>query len=65
MVSKIIFNLKLPNHGKGACEGIDTISMRWNQKKNKNKNKNKQTNKQTKKKQQQQQNNYMEKEDTI
>ena len=26
------FQFKLPNHGKGTCEGIDTISMQWNQK---------------------------------
>ena len=26
------FQFKLPNHGKGTCEDIDTISMQWNQK---------------------------------
>ena len=26
------FQFKLPNHWKGTYEGIDTISMQWNQK---------------------------------
>ena len=26
------FQFKLPNHGRGTYEGIDTISMQWNQK---------------------------------
>ena len=26
------FQFKLPNHGKGTCEDIDTISMQLNQK---------------------------------
>ena len=26
------FQFKLPNHGKGTCEGTDTTFMQWNQK---------------------------------
>ena len=26
------FQFRLPNHGKGTWEGINTISMQWNQK---------------------------------
>ena len=32
MVSKNYFQFELQNHGTGTCQGIDTISMQWNQK---------------------------------
>ena len=36
------FQFKLPNHGKGTCEGIDTISMQWNKNKKQKQTKTKQ-----------------------